>query len=167
MKLAFIHWNVFKDHTAEKPELTDEHYARLAKGLELYKAGLVSKLVVTGNYQFGKRQHGSPAHEISAKWLMDKGVAESDILRVPHARLTMEEIAGARTIIETLKPKEIHIVTSDYHLPRCLSAFKAAYPNNKFVGHSVPMRDTVESVQHVARDTRLMRNFERAKRRRR
>lgn len=112
------------------------HVDRLEKAMQLLREKKVGKIVVTGSY--GRRfWHQGSTWEMSKKWLVENGVPEDKILAVPNSRSTVEEVTGANGILKQHKPSEVHVVTSEAHLPRALALFRLKYPNQKFVPQGV------------------------------
>jgi SanA protein len=87
--------------------------ARTDTAIELYKAGKVSKILVTGD-------NGSLTHdEVTPvrKYLTDAGVSAGDVF-LDHAGFdTYSSMYRARDVFET---SSVIIVTQDFHLPRAV-----------------------------------------------
>jgi len=88
-------------------------YDRIIAAVELYRAGRVGKILVTGD-------HGTPYYdEVNTihHWLRKKGVPERDIFT---------DYAGFSTYDSMVRAKEVFavesaiLVTQEYHLPRAL-----------------------------------------------
>lgn len=168
-RLAIVHAHTFDFETGKG--MTDEHYARLDEAARLYHAGTFDKIIVTATHQLRKPHHGrsdrlhpigpqpgKAFNEMSLDYLLSKGVARKDVLLSP-GRLTIEEIAGIRPIIERLKPTELHVVTSDSQIPRAMAIAAAAYPNLKKIAHPIKTNNPPEST--VLRDFRNLFNWHR------
>jgi len=92
---------------------TNSLYDRVLTGVELYRAGRVKKLLMTGDRQ------GDSYDEPAAmkKMATELGVAESDIVLDNDGKRTYDSCYRAREIFEIRKAI---LVTQDYHQPRAL-----------------------------------------------
>ena len=91
---------------------------RLMQGLQLYRQGLVPKLLVSGD-------HGRPEYdEVNAMriFLEERGVAPEDIF-MDHAGFdTYDSMARARDVFAV---KSVLVVTQDFHLSRAVYIARA------------------------------------------
>ena len=86
---------------------------RLKKGIELYKAGISQKIIMSGD-------HGQVEYDevnIMKEYAINKGVLSSDIFMDHAGFSTYESIYRAK---EIFKAKKVIIVTQEYHLSRAL-----------------------------------------------
>jgi len=88
-------------------------YDRVLTGVELYRAGRVKKLLMTGDRQ--SDNYDEPA--AMKKLALELGVAESDIVLDNDGKRTYDSCYRAREIFEIRKAI---LVTQDYHQPRAL-----------------------------------------------
>lgn len=93
--------------------LTNSLYDRVLTGVELYRAGRVKKLLMTGDRQ--SDAYDEPA--AMKKMAIELGVAESDIVVDNDGKRTFDSCYRAREIFEV---KKAILVTQDYHQPRAL-----------------------------------------------
>ncbi len=93
--------------------LTNSLYDRVLTGVELYRAGRVKKLLMTGDRQ--SDAYDEPA--AMKKMAIELGVAESDIVLDNDGKRTFDSCYRAREIFEV---KKAILVTQDYHQPRAL-----------------------------------------------
>lgn len=116
---------------------------RLIRGIELYKAGAASKLLMSGD-------HGSDEYdEVGAmkRYAIEAGVPSEDIFMDHAGFSTYESIYRAKEIFGV---KKLIIVTQEYHLYRALyiaqdlgmEAYGVASDYRTYVGQS--MRDVRE-----------------------
>ncbi len=88
-------------------------YDRIIKAVELYKAGKVKKILVSGD-------HGTVGYdEVNTikKWLLDNSVKEEDIFMDHAGFSTYESIYRAKEIFNV---NSLVIVTQKFHLPRAV-----------------------------------------------
>jgi vancomycin permeability regulator SanA len=88
-------------------------YDRVLTGVELYRAGRVKKLLMSGDRQ--DENYDEPA--AMKKLALELGVAESDIILDNDGKRTYDTCDRAREIFEA---KKAILVTQDYHQPRAL-----------------------------------------------
>lgn len=93
--------------------LTNSLYDRVLTGVELYRAGRVKKLLMSGDRQ--SDAYDEPA--AMKKMAIELGVAESDIVVDNDGKRTFDSCFRAREIFEVRKAI---LVTQDYHQPRAL-----------------------------------------------
>jgi SanA protein len=93
--------------------LTNSLYDRVLTGVELYRAGRVKKLLMTGDRQ--SDAYDEPA--AMKKMAMELGVAESDIVLDNDGKRTYDSCYRAKEIFEV---KKAILITQDYHQPRAL-----------------------------------------------
>lgn len=93
--------------------LTNSLYDRVLTAVELYRAGRVKKLLMTGDRQ--NDSYDEPA--AMKKMAMELGVAESDIFLDNDGKRTYDSCYRAKEIFEV---KKAILVTQDYHQPRAL-----------------------------------------------
>jgi vancomycin permeability regulator SanA len=88
-------------------------YDRVLTGVELYRAGRVKKLLMSGDRQ--GENYDEPA--AMKKMALELGVAESDIILDNDGKRTYDTCYRAKEIFEVRKAI---LVTQDYHQPRAL-----------------------------------------------
>jgi len=93
--------------------LTNSLYDRVLTGVELYRAGRVKKLLMSGDRQGDN--YDEPA--AMKKMALELGVAESDIVLDNDGKRTFDSCYRAKEIFEIQKAI---LVTQDYHQPRAL-----------------------------------------------
>ncbi len=93
--------------------LTNSLYDRVLTGVELYRAGRVKKLLMSGDRQGDN--YDEPA--AMKKMALELGVAESDIVLDNDGKRTFDSCYRAKEIFEVQKAI---LVTQDYHQPRAL-----------------------------------------------
>lgn len=93
--------------------LTNSLYDRVLTGVELYRAGRVKKLLMTGDRQ--SDAYDEPA--AMKKMAMELGVAESDIVLDNDGKRTYDSCYRAKEIFAVNKAI---LVTQDYHQPRAI-----------------------------------------------
>lgn len=86
--------------------------SRLQKGIDLYKSGYVKKIVISGGQ--GSKDK-IPVSVAMKKWIVDKGIPESDVLTEEKAHSTVENFELSKNIFETNGFENIIVVTNEFH----------------------------------------------------
>lgn len=89
--------------------------ARLEKAFEAYCAKSRPVIVCGGQ----GLNEPCPEAWVMKEWLMKRGVPETEILTDDRSVNTFQNMVNARELLGE-EPREVLIVTSDYHLPRAL-----------------------------------------------
>jgi uncharacterized SAM-binding protein YcdF (DUF218 family) len=106
----------------------DDLARRTRRGVELYKAGYVPKLLVTGG---GVLRRMRPEAKRMADVARQCGVAESDLLVEDRSSNTFENVRFSRALLEQcglLQQLEVVIlVSSEWHMRRVLLTMKTSF----------------------------------------
>jgi len=97
---------------------------RLTQTLELYKAGKIKKILLTGGsgYLFGTEP--SEANE-AALFLERIGVPKADILIEPNSRNTFENAKNTKAVLgDSIQNQRLLLITSAFHMRRTKACFK-------------------------------------------
>lgn len=98
-------------HTNGQPSAALED--RLLTALDLYRAGRVAKILISGD-------HGAPEYdEVNAmhRWMLEKGVPEADVF-LDHAGLrTLDTMERAARVFEV---RDAVVCTQEFHLARAV-----------------------------------------------
>jgi vancomycin permeability regulator SanA len=95
---------------------------RIAAGCELYKAGLVRKLVFSG----GSREGAESEPEVMRREAVGLGVPESDLILDAKGVDTQETVDNTVAIFRDRGLREVLVVSHFYHLPRIKLAYHRA-----------------------------------------
>lgn len=93
--------------------LTNSLYDRVLTSVELYRAGRVKKLLMTGD----RKDDSYDEPSAMKKMALELGVAESDIVLDNDGKRTFDSCYRAKEVFEVQKAI---LVTQDYHQPRAL-----------------------------------------------
>ena len=88
---------------------------RIAHGVDLYKRGLVRKLILTGGFGDGAEHAES---EVARRFAIEQGVPERDLLTERKSRTTLENLQQARDIMKTHGLSEALLVSDPMHMER-------------------------------------------------
>lgn len=89
--------------------------ARLDHVVELWAQGLADTVVVTGGNQPGDRFTEA---EVSAAYLIERGVPDASIVRESVGRSSYESMEGVAELLEPLGKRSVLIVSDPFHLLR-------------------------------------------------
>ena len=106
---------------------------RVNGGIELYKKGIVKKLLVSGGIGFTAKNKNIEAYEMK-EYLINKGIPEEDIIVEDKSRNTKENMINSLKLIDSYD--KVIIITSDFHLNRAIKLFKK-YSNKEVYGYGV------------------------------
>ncbi|WP_281887151.1 YdcF family protein [Paenibacillus sp. YYML68] len=101
-------------HDKPSPALRE----RLNRAVELYEAGITSKLIVTGGYD--RPDSVLTEAEGMRNYLVENGIPEEDIYLENLARSTYENLKYSRQIMDEQRWESAVIVTHRYHAVRAL-----------------------------------------------
>lgn len=108
--------------------LTPLSKMRLDHGLELYKKGLIRKMILPG----GKHTTASPkaiefnktTAQVRREYLLNKGSTDADIILAEDGRDTIYEAFAVRAKVRELGYKRLLLITSERHMERALYVFQ-------------------------------------------
>lgn len=134
--------SVFPDGT-----LSPRLRGRVERGMELYKSGFVSKIVVSGG--LGKEGHYEGA--AMAGWLMAQGVPERDILIDNEGINTAASAKNFAAICDAHGFESVIVVSQFFHISRCRLAMKQAGIARVGTAHSrvYSTRDVYSTLREV------------------
>ncbi len=88
---------------------------RIAHGVELYKKGLVKKLILTGGFGDGAEHAES---EVARRYAVEKGVPGRDLLMESKSRTTLDNLRYARDLMKVHGLSEALLVSDPMHMER-------------------------------------------------
>lgn len=90
--------------------------ARVERGVELWRAGVVPRLVLTGGAPKAGRTEASVMRELAEA----RGAPASALVLEPNARSTIENFACARPLLDALGARRVLVVTEPWHMTRAM-----------------------------------------------
>ncbi len=123
---------------------------RTSVALDLYNRDLVNKLILTGGIGFFNKDRKTPESYKMYQFLRTMGVPDSDLIIEDHSRTTLENV---KLLLETLRQepnfedRTFAVVTSDFHLRRCMETLKKAadYPLEVY---GAAAKDGITDLEH-------------------
>jgi uncharacterized SAM-binding protein YcdF (DUF218 family) len=132
-------------------DLSHDSYARLCKGISIFKQSNAQKLVFCGT-------------KAMKPFALQLGIQESEILEEMDSKNTIENAACLSELLSVGENRRIAVVTSAVHLPRAESVFKACFPKDIIV--PVPanylevsedgIKTIIPTAAHFERSTRAL-----------
>ena len=95
--------------------------SRLQHALDLYKQGRVKVIAVTGGKIPGDRFTEAAA---SRRWLTDRGVPQSVIIREDMGRSTWESLQALAPVLRQNNISSVLVSTDRWHMQRCLLSLR-------------------------------------------
>lgn len=113
---------------------------RVQTAYEAYKNHQIEKVIFTGGANGISNQNNDTLEEaIKMKNLAIKlGIKEEDIITECKSKNTFENVDNSLALIKE-NISEIAIITSEFHLKRCMAIIKLKYPNIKVL--MIPSKD--------------------------
>ena len=110
--------------------------ARLDKGIEIYKHGFASKIIVSGAAVYNPFVEA----EVMAVYCIKNGVAAKDIIMEPNARNTYENAKLVKGIMENEQYEKALVVTSSFHKLRAKKYFSKHIKNARVIPAPFPAK---------------------------
>ncbi|MFR2534147.1 MAG: YdcF family protein [Clostridia bacterium] len=120
---------------------------RVQKAVELYKAGRIKKLLFLGGAGGISNEEHIPETEASCmkKLALTLGVKEQDIFLEEQSNNSIENCIQSMPILKQIYPKgnidKLLLISSEFHLKRCLATFLKQDEEKKIQYILVPVRD--------------------------
>lgn len=129
---------------------------RIRHGVNLYRAGQVKKLILTGGIGYGDTRAES---EVARDMCLAEGVPAGDILVETASRTTLHNLAHARRLLVTNRLERALIVSDPLHMKRALTqardlgidAHPSPTPTTRYVGGWSRVRFTARETWYLAR----------------
>lgn len=114
---------------------------RVKTAIEAFQQKRIKKIIFTGGTGGVSNQNRDPiAEAIKMKKLaIYLGIKEEDILIETEANNTFENIDNAIKLMDSTYLDKIIIITSEFHLKRCVAILKKKYPYIKVI--TIPSKD--------------------------
>ncbi len=109
---------------------------RVNKGIELYKEGMIDKLIVCGGIGYLNKDRVTPEAFKMRDYLLEQGIPGEDVIAESFSRNTVENFQNVLAILDgiyDLDKKRFTVVTSDFHLRRSVGLFIRELGISKFV----------------------------------
>ena len=111
----------------------DGAYRRVARAAELYRAGAVPIVIVTG------RGIGGDSAEALRAECVERGIAAESVLMERESTSTRENMLFVAPLVRRGGYRRVALVTSDYHMGRAERAARKVMPEVEWL--AVPVKD--------------------------
>lgn len=106
------------------PEVEEVEGSRLAPAARLFHLKKAPKIIVSGGNPYTRLgEERSEAHDM-AEYLEGLGIPKDAIILEGRSRTTLENAKEVAQVLKTLPQGNVLLVTSAFHMPRSLSAFR-------------------------------------------
>lgn len=113
-----------EDHSADCAIVLTGGPGRVAEGFSLLAQRQIKKLIISGVFPKAKLR------EIFPQWPYYGQLDEQDVVLEKRSRTTYGNALQSLPIVEALHCRDLVLITTRLHMPRALSTFRAAYPEN-------------------------------------
>ena len=113
---------------------------RVNEALNLYREGLIKKILVTGGIGYLNFDRKTPEAVKLEAYLKQRNVPASDIIVEPNSRNSYENTVNSLELLQqgyNLDDTSIALITSDFHLRRCIAFFEKYVKNKELFGVGV------------------------------
>lgn len=113
---------------------------RVDQAATLYQEGLIDKILVTGGIGFLNTDRKIPEALKMQNYLLSLGIPNSDILVEQNSRNTFENTFYSMELLQddyNLDDINIALITSDFHIRRCLGLFSQYLNSDNLFGSGV------------------------------
>lgn len=114
---------------------------RVHTALEAYKNGRIKKIIFSGGVNGVSNQTNDDVSEARkmSDLAISLGVKKEDILVDETSNNSFENVDNSFNLISNENISEIAIITSEFHLKRCMAIIKKKFPNIKVI--LIPSKD--------------------------
>lgn len=119
-------------------EVSPVYQERINHGINLYKAGYVEKLIVTGGVGDGNNE---PDADAAKRYAISQGIPGADILTETTSTITQENLENSKEIMDENGYKTAIIVSDPLHMKRAvllakdagIIAYSSPTPTSKYI----------------------------------
>ena len=108
----------------------ENDFARVRKAYELYQAGVVKKVLISGGVGKYNTLRDRPEAAALAAQILEWGMKYRDLIVEEQARNSYENVANSLALLRergyAVEELSYVVVTSDFHLRRCMSILRRA-----------------------------------------
>ena len=108
---------------------------RVESAVLAYQSKRITKVIFTGgrNGISNKEKDGISEAQTMKALAIQKGIKESDIITEEESNNTFENIDNTMKLLKQENISEVALITSEFHLKRCMAIMKKKYPNIKTI----------------------------------
>lgn len=108
---------------------------RVESAVLAYQSKRITKVIFTGgrNGISNKAKDGISEAQTMKALAIQKGIKESDIITEEESNNTFENIDNTMKLLKQENISEVALITSEFHLKRCMAIMKRKYPDIKTI----------------------------------
>lgn len=108
---------------------------RVESAVLAYQSKRITKVIFTGgrNGISNEEKDGISEAQKMKALAIQKGITESDIITEEESNNTFENIDNTMKLLKQENISEVALITSEFHLKRCMAIMKKKYPNIKTI----------------------------------
>ena len=108
---------------------------RVESAVLAYQSKRITKVIFTGgrNGISNEEKDGISEAQKMKALAIQKGIKESDIITEEESNNTFENIDNTMKLLKQENISEVALITSEFHLKRCMAIMKKKYPNIKTI----------------------------------
>ncbi len=134
--------------------ISDIGLQRLNKGITLLNTFKDSYIILTGGFGSHFNTTNTPYSTYAKDFLIKNRISETRILDCVLSKDTIEDAKLTLPLIKEITPKNIHIVSSDFHMERVKYIFNKVFSNMNLSFHQVNYKTEEKEMQKL-RDTEI------------
>lgn len=127
-----------------KGNISNVDIGRLEKGLKLLRQNKNYKIILTGGIGPHFNQTDKPYAYYAKKYLLNRGVCESDIMDLVLSIDTVEDAKLSKIIVDNYNVSKVIVLTSDFHMERVKYIFDKIYSNLSIKYEEFEYKDSEE-----------------------
>lgn len=114
------------DSSFMQPNYNDNRGARLWEAIHLYDAGVVNKIMISGDASISIDKQGKTGVEEFLRYMQDMGIHEGDLILEQYAKNTRDNATMSIAILDSLgyTADKCILITSATHMKRSLACFE-------------------------------------------
>ena len=108
---------------------------RVESAVLAYQSKRITKVIFTGgrNGISNEEKDGISEAQKMKALAIQKGIKESDIITEEESNNTFENLDNTMKLLKQENISEVALITSEFHLKRCMAIMKKKYPNIKTI----------------------------------
>jgi len=113
---------------------------RVEQAISLYERGQIDRILVSGGIGYLNTDRKNLEADKLQSYLLNKGIPKNDILVENKSRNTHENVKFFLDVLKkeyTLKSTKLALISSDFHIRRCLALASSYFDREKLYGSGV------------------------------
>lgn len=146
---------------SDEGELSEIATNRLDAAIRFYANNPAFNIICTGGFGPHFNTTSTPHAEYAKKYLIKKDVPETAILEYLLSKNTVEDAMLAKPLVEKYNPRNIVVITSDFHMKRASLIFRHVFENyNLIFVEAASTLDIVTLEKLVVHELKAIQHFQ-------